>query len=85
MQGGAFTLLHGSFEPLVFGVVMAITFLMQVWRWKRGQYLHIAVICLAYYLALVTHASRSGSVLMGISVMILILEFTLPLFFRRKQ
>ena len=84
MNGGAYTLLHGSFEPLVYGLVMAITFLLQVWRFQRGQYLHIAVIAFAYYLALATHATKSGSVLMGISICILILELTLPLFFGRK-
>lgn len=85
MTGGAFTLLHGSFEPLVFGVVMATTVLLQIWRFKRGEYLHIAVIAGSYYLMLATHSTKSGSVLMGMSVAILILEFALPLFFKRRS
>lgn len=81
----AITLLHGSFEPIVFGAVMAVTILLQIWRFQRGQFLHVAVIAASYWFMLITHATKSGAVLMGISMAILLLEFTLPFMFRRKK
>lgn len=78
-------LISGSIEPLMFGAVMAVTILLQIWRFRRGEYLHIAIIALSYYLMLATHATRNGSVLMGMSFAILILEFALPIFFPRRS
>jgi hypothetical protein len=78
-------LLSSSADPFIFGAIMALTILLQIWRFRRGEYLHIAIIALSYYLMLATHATRNGQVLMGMSIAILILEFTLPLFFPRRK
>ena len=90
MTNGSMTLVYGSFEPLLFALVMAASIAAFLWRWNRGQMFHAVGMVLAYLFLLTLHRSHAASISMAMAIAVLIVDLiVMPIVFRggnrRKQ
>ena len=77
------TLLHGSMEPIVYGVVIFLGLLSMVWKLRNGNFLAFIMEVGVFYLVFKLHGgTMSGGFAATIAALLAGLIF--PLFLRRR-
>lgn len=77
------TLLHGSFEPIIYGICLFLSFVSMAWKFKRGSYYGLTVEIMVVTIILLVHG---GSVTGGFAATIagLLSGAVIPVMFNKK-
>lgn len=77
------TLLHGSFEPLIYGLVIFLGLLSMCWKLRAGQWLAFFIEVFVFWLVFSLHGhSMTGG--FAATIAALLSGLVIPLMFRRK-
>lgn len=77
------TLLHGSFEPLVYGIVIFLGLMSMCWKLRTGQWLAFFIEVFVFWLVFSLHGhSMTGG--FAATIAALLSGLVIPFMFRRK-
>lgn len=77
------TLLHGSFEPLIYGLVIFLGLLSMCWKLRSGQWLAFFIEVFVFWLVFSLHGhSMTGG--FAATIAALLSGLVIPFMFRRK-
>lgn len=79
------TLLHGSMEPIIYGLVIFLGLLSMVWKVKTGQYLAFFIEVFVFWLVFKLHGGHSMTGGFAATIASLLSGLTIPLLFRKKS
>lgn len=79
-----FTILHGSFEPLIYGLVIFIGLALMWWKFTTGKWLSLFIDIFVFWLVFTMHG---GSVTGGMAAAFaaLLAGIFFPLFMKWRQ
>lgn len=77
------TLLHGSFEPLLYGIVIFLGLMSMCWKLRTGQWLAFFIEVFVFWLVFSLHGhSMTGG--FAATIAALLSGLVIPFMFRRK-
>lgn len=77
------TLLHGSFEPLIYGLVIFLGLLSMCWKLRSGQWLAFFIEVFVFWLVFSLHGhSMTGG--FAATIAALLSGLVIPFMFRRN-
>lgn len=78
------TLLHGSFEPLIYGCIIFLGIFSMVWKIKRGSWLPLFMEASVFWLVFKLHGGTMNGGFAA-TVAALLAGVILPLLFKSKN